>query len=139
MAVREILAATDFSELADAAVTVAREYASGLGARLHLVHVAPSGELELSDLVARLAAAGVAAIPGDPAEEIVRYARVRGIDLIVVGTHGRHGFTRRLLGSVADKVLRQAPCPVLAVPQQTPPPASATAGPEPREDTTPRT
>ena len=58
----------------------------------------------------------IASAPGDPAEEIVRYATAHDIDLIVLGTHGRTGLSRVLLGSVAERVIRTAPCPVLAVP-----------------------
>jgi nucleotide-binding universal stress UspA family protein len=52
---------------------------------------------------------------GPPAEAIVRVAHVRGADLIVMGTHGRTGLPHVLLGSVAEKVVRLAPCPVLTV------------------------
>src|SRR5204863_6825990 len=52
---------------------------------------------------------------GDPPTEIVNYARDAGIDLIVIGTHGRTGVERLLMGSVAEKVLREAPCSVLVV------------------------
>ncbi len=54
-------------------------------------------------------------LEGDPAEEIVRYGRDTGMDLIVMGTHGRTGLERLLLGSVAEKVLRDAACSVLVV------------------------
>jgi nucleotide-binding universal stress UspA family protein len=54
-------------------------------------------------------------LEGDPAGEIVRYARDAGIDLIVMGTHGRTGLDRLLMGSVAEKVLRDASCSVLVV------------------------
>ena len=54
-------------------------------------------------------------LQGDPASEIVRYGRDAGIDVIVMGTHGRTGVERLLLGSVAEKVLRDAPCSVLVV------------------------
>jgi nucleotide-binding universal stress UspA family protein len=50
-----------------------------------------------------------------PASEMVRYAHEQSIDLIVVGTHGRGPVRRAFLGSVADRVLREAPCPVLIV------------------------
>lgn len=50
---------------------------------------------------------------GDPAEEIERVARERACDLIVMGTHGRTGLNRLLMGSVAEHVIRRAPCPVL--------------------------
>jgi nucleotide-binding universal stress UspA family protein len=52
---------------------------------------------------------------GDPATEIIRFAAESGIDLIVMGTHGRTGLERLLLGSVAEKVMREAPCSVLVV------------------------
>jgi nucleotide-binding universal stress UspA family protein len=52
---------------------------------------------------------------GNPADAIVRLAEERGVDLIVMGTHGRTGLQHVLLGSVAEKVVRLAPCPVLTV------------------------
>lgn len=52
---------------------------------------------------------------GQPADAIVRFAQERDIDLIVMGTHGRSGLQHVFLGSVAEKVVRQAPCPVLIV------------------------
>jgi hypothetical protein len=58
----------------------------------------------------------VASQRGDAAEEIVRYARGHNIHLIVLGTHGRTGVSRVLMGSVAERVIRTAPCPVLTVP-----------------------
>lgn len=54
-------------------------------------------------------------LEGDPADEIVRYGRDAGIDLIVMGTHGRTGVERLVLGSVAERVLRDASCSVLVV------------------------
>jgi nucleotide-binding universal stress UspA family protein len=54
-------------------------------------------------------------LEGDPATEIVRYASEAGIDLIVMGTHGRTGLERLLMGSVAEKVMREARCSVLVV------------------------
>jgi K+-sensing histidine kinase KdpD len=68
----------------------------------------------------------VAGTGGDPAEEILRYAGRQPIDLIVVGTHGRTGVSRVLLGSVAERVARGARCPVLVVPA---PPRSAAPAP----------
>jgi nucleotide-binding universal stress UspA family protein len=50
---------------------------------------------------------------GDPAGEIVRIAAEEGVDMIVLGTHGRSGISRMLMGSVAEGVVRRAPCPVL--------------------------
>jgi len=52
---------------------------------------------------------------GDPATEIVRLAKETKSDLIVMGTHGRTGFGRILMGSVAEQVVRKAPCPVVTV------------------------
>ena len=54
-------------------------------------------------------------LEGDPAGEIVRYAADAGVDVIVLGTHGRTGVERLLMGSVAEKVMRDAPCSVLVV------------------------
>jgi nucleotide-binding universal stress UspA family protein len=59
---------------------------------------------------------------GDCVGHILDEARDRGSDLIVMGTHGRSGFDRWILGSVTDSVLRKAPCPVLAVPRMASPP-----------------
>ena len=52
---------------------------------------------------------------GNPAHEVVEYAKQHGFDVIVMGTHGRRGIKHALLGSVAERVLRIAPCPVLIV------------------------
>jgi len=54
-------------------------------------------------------------LEGDPATELVRFAADAGMDLIVMGTHGRTGVERILMGSVAEKVMRDAPCSVLVV------------------------
>ena len=123
MPVREILVATDFSDEAEAAVRLAVEYARRFGARLHVLHVFSHGEVEVTRLLAdtaALAAPDVAvtmsSIAGDPAEEILHYAQRHPVDLIVVGTHGRSGFSRVLLGSVAERVVRGATTPVLTVP-----------------------
>lgn len=54
-------------------------------------------------------------LEGDPAGQIVRYCQDAGMDLVVMGTHGRTGVERMLMGSVAEKVLRESPCSVLVV------------------------
>jgi nucleotide-binding universal stress UspA family protein len=54
-------------------------------------------------------------VMGDPATEIIQLARSEGADLIVMGTHGRTGLTRLMMGSVAEAVVRRAPCPVLTL------------------------
>jgi nucleotide-binding universal stress UspA family protein len=137
-----ILVAIDFSELSDQAFAYAVELAERLSAQLVLVHVfqvpaylfpdavvaAPQQtvvELEraverrLEELRARAMARGVAAyvhVPvGSAFVEIIRAARDHKADLIVLGTHGRTGLRHALLGSVAEKVVRKAPCPVLVV------------------------
>ena len=57
-------------------------------------------------------------VEGRPFVEIIRYARENEIDLIVISTHGRTGLKHALFGSVAEKVVRKAPCPVLVVKRQ---------------------
>lgn len=123
--VREILMATDFSDEAEAALRRAADEARRAGARLHILHVLSGAEVEVTRLLADAVAlagrdvvAAVASTRGEPGTEILRYARRHAIDLIVMGTHGRSGFSRLLLGSVADRVLRGAPCPVLLVPSR---------------------
>ncbi|OFW48733.1 MAG: hypothetical protein A3G77_14625 [Acidobacteria bacterium RIFCSPLOWO2_12_FULL_68_19] len=131
-----ILIATDFSPLSDAALAHARTLAGTFGAQLHLLHVLPNLFLRavvndphgdkpaaVDQLLARLTAedrARLQPVPvversDEPADEIVSYARTRDIGLIVMGTHGRHGMAHTLVGSVAEKVVRAAPCPVLTV------------------------
>lgn len=121
----EIVLATDLSESSAAAARVAVDYAHRLGARLHLLHVlwpptdpAPRPALERLAAELRAVAPVVTAVEsGVPvAEKIVGYAARHRAGLIVVGTHGRSGVTRALLGSVAERVVRTAPCPVLTVP-----------------------
>ena len=67
-------------------------------------------------------------VEGNPSDEIVTYANKIGAELIVVGTHGRSGLSRALLGSVAEHVLRKARTPVLVVPSLTPPPSTGASG-----------
>lgn len=136
--VRQILLATDFSESSDAAARVALDYARHFRARLHLVHVVWPGADKimpqpLSALAGRLGGSVsvlTAVEAGSPAVQIVRYAERHGIDLIVLGTHGRTGVTRALLGSVAERVVRTAPCPVLTVPRAPRPAVPEEAAPE---------
>lgn len=121
--VREILVATDFSEAAETAVRVAHAYARAFGARLHVFHVSWPDEHGLTTLFADLMTSLGTSVPvvvasqrGDAADEIVRYAKGHNVHLIVLGTHGRTGVSRVLMGSVAERVIRTAPCPVLTVP-----------------------
>lgn len=145
MKIHSILCPTDFSEFSrralEHAVTLARLH----GAELTIVHVYPfmlvmGGDAPyfpsglpldastrarlLSDLEAAAEPARVAGVKfnlllleGDPAAEILRRARTAPTDLIVVGTHGRRGFDRLILGSVAGRVVQKAHCAVLTVPQ----------------------
>lgn len=135
-----ILAALDFSAPSDAALAHARALAAAFDARLHLLHVLPNvflravvsdpRDLESAVVNQMLDRAHggdstelrpVAAVErsDDPGDEIVLYARTQAIDLIVMGTHGRRGMAHALMGSVAEQVVRSAPCPVLTV--RTPP------------------
>jgi type II secretory ATPase GspE/PulE/Tfp pilus assembly ATPase PilB-like protein/nucleotide-binding universal stress UspA family protein len=130
---REILVATDFSGCSVAAVAQAAREAMDSGGRLHLVHVLPSRP-ESPEVLAderrwalerlaqclppetELALHSVKeVVVGQPAHEIVGYAREHANDLIVLGTHGRTGLARLALGSVAQQVLRDAPCEVSVV------------------------
>ena len=137
-----ILAPTDLSENAEAAVDYACELARTLGAKLHLLNViavpivgvpelgmaltttmidtlVKDNQAALDQLAARkahLADLGPTLLrTGDARDVINQTAKEIGAELIVVGTHGRRGVTRMLLGSVAETVVRTAPCPVLTV------------------------
>ena len=129
MKISEILLPTDFSAAADAAALVATAMARETGARLHLVHVVPPatdpslGSEQLTRLGRQLGTGLVvelALLSGRAAREITAYARDKGIDLIVMSTHGRTGVSRTLLGSVAEAVVRLSPCLVLTVPMALP-------------------
>ena len=133
-----ILYATDFSEGSDAALHYASSLARQANTELYIVHV--SEALPTSDnpnprchSPPAIIAAETSAqeqieqvqpthaevrfvrriLHGDPAEEIIRFAAENEVDSIVMGTHGRTGLTHALMGSVAEKVVRMAPCPVL--------------------------
>jgi len=123
MAIRNVMLATDFSPAAEVAAEVARGLATEVKARLHVVHVVPpltdpAFEAErLEREVSRLGMPAEAALRrGRAAAELLAYAREQGIDVIVVGSHGRTGFSHAILGSVAEQVVRLAPCLVLSVP-----------------------
>ena len=140
---KSILVATDFSEASARAVDYAAGLCTTLGAKLVLMHayalpayVMPiEGSMMASpqyvaDLVVRLqdqldasaatlASRGIEAqtklVLGIPYAEIVRVAQECGADLIVVGTHGRSGLVHAIMGSIAERVLRLSPVPVLCV------------------------
>ncbi len=140
---KNVLVATDFGDASDTALTYGRALARTFGARLHLLHVTenvfmkalggdayitvfPEIQKDIDDaarteLRARVDAdtpTTVALLTSNaPATSIVEYAKTEGIDLIVVGTHGRGAVAHLLMGSVAERVVRTAPCPVLTVRQ----------------------
>ncbi len=144
IAIKRILVPTDFSEFSQHAVRYGCELAQRFSAELHLLHVAQdalpiipeAGMLTVShgEYMAHLLASAerlLKEVPdpssysgpvaarvvevGVPFVEIIRYAREQEIDLIVLATHGRTGLVHMLMGSVAEKVVRKAPCPVLTV------------------------
>ena len=144
IALKDILVATDFGEPADAALAYGRELARTYGATLHVLHIVDDVYLRLggdayvavlpelqrdAELAAQarlnallvdndpqpLPVKKVTATSAAPATAIVDYAKSNGIDLIVVGTHGRRAVAHLLMGSVAERVVRTAPCPVLTV------------------------
>jgi nucleotide-binding universal stress UspA family protein len=138
-----ILVATDFGNPSAAVLTYGRELARTFGATLHVLHVAdnvmaavgadywganfPEMQQEVEDLAMQRLEAMVTAAhddavqvkpvvrSGSAAAVIVDYAQHEQIGLVVIGTHGRSGISRVLIGSVAERVVRMAPCPVLTV------------------------
>jgi nucleotide-binding universal stress UspA family protein len=139
MNVKKILFPTDFSHTGDAAFAMATSIARDTGAKILIVHVEEppvaygGGELyygipepQTEDLKAMLhrivpsdpkPAYEHRLITGDPAGAIPRLAEEEGVDMIVMGTHGRSGLTRLLMGSVAEAIVRRSPCPVLTFKQ----------------------
>ena len=145
---RRVLVPVDFSPQSEAAWELARRLARAVGAEVVLLHVfveAPlySESAFAAERVREAYAAGRQWVeqqlarwsgtaqqeglavktlmrPGVPYEEIVATARAESADLIVIGTHGYGGVDRLLLGSVADRVIRRATCPVLSVRQPDP-------------------
>jgi universal stress protein A len=156
MNVNKILCPTDFSPYTDAALKYASALAAESGATLYIAHVdelreasAALGEAGLtyaatlsledrSEVHQRLEAVKPTNsrvvcehryLEGGPIHEIVAFAEREHVDLIVMGSHGRTGLSRLLMGSVAEGVARRAPCPVLIVKQP------ATAASEVPDDT----
>lgn len=141
LALRQILFATDFSDASRLAGATAAGLARQFGARLHVLHVVPPvtdpapAPVELravADALGRGLPVVTAITSGLPARQIAGYARKNAIDLVVLGTHGRTGVSRALLGSVAEAVVRRARCRVLTVPAELPV-AVPGARPEPAE------
>jgi nucleotide-binding universal stress UspA family protein len=122
--VTTILHATDFSEAAQQAFHVAVQLALVNQARLVLLHVQADDADDLNAIADRLRElkaqhprlpVEIRVETGTPARAIVRTARELQADMIVLGSRGRSGLERLLLGSVAEQVLRRAECPVLTV------------------------
>jgi nucleotide-binding universal stress UspA family protein len=145
IAIKHVLVATDFSPVAETALVYGRALARNFDAQLHVLHVVDDfsrynyadgaglipptafreelaregrGLLERAireDDRRELGAVAVLRQGHSTAKEIADYAREAAIDIIIVGATGRGALDRVLMGSVADKVIRQAPCPVLTV------------------------
>jgi nucleotide-binding universal stress UspA family protein len=142
--ITHVLVATDFSDSSASALDYGREFARTFGATLHVLHVVENAlmwagpeaaGIDFVALQAELADAArqtldrivtdedrrqLRAVPAvrsgsSPALEIAGYAREQDIDIIVIGTHGRGMMGHLLMGNVAEKVVRAAPCPVLTV------------------------
>lgn len=140
MNVKKILCPVDFSESSEAALAYASSLAKESGAELHIVYVyeetiayteglgsyVPPADLG-PDKERLLAIQPTCEVPvqhkfivGHPADTLVDYAADNEIGLIVMGTHGRTGLSRLLMGSVAEAVVRRATCPVLTIKQPAP-------------------
>jgi len=142
MIVQHVLVPIDFSATADQALTYAIALAQQLQARLTLLHVLDITPVTMDEMTAgvvttylddletdaqhllqasreRVQRAGLQAesllVQGTPTQTIVDTAGEQGVDLIIMGTHGRTGLAHVFLGSVAEHVVRQGPCPVLVV------------------------
>ncbi len=129
LTIRQILFPTDFSDASGPAGATAADLARQFGARLHVLHVvppvtdptpAPDALRRVVDDVGRGVPVVTAIASGRPARQIAAYVLKNAIDLVVLGTHGRTGITRALLGSVAEAVVRHARCRVLTVPADLP-------------------
>lgn len=140
---KRILVATDFSKHSQVALQYAAAFSKAFNAEVVLCHALekpdflsqlppvaegyfPPNISELQEKHARvqceqvlasvgLSQARVLLVHGNPAGEIVKAAGEEGADLVIVGTHGRGALAHILLGSVAEKIVRSAPCPVLTV------------------------
>jgi nucleotide-binding universal stress UspA family protein len=142
--ITNVLVATDFSDASESALLYGREFARTFGATLHVLHVVENpvmwagpeaGGVDFARLQAELEARAQSTLDrivteedrqqlkavtairtgSSTAFEIAGYAKGEGIDIILMGTHGRGIMSHLLMGSVAEKVVRIAPCPVLTV------------------------
>lgn len=143
MEIRQIVAPTDFSEYSKQAIAYAYELAQTFGAKLLLLHVVElpaypaevflplsegttllddlerQGHLDLAQLLPKVedgkVEVGRQVMVGTPYDKIIEVAKAEKADLIVMATHGRTGISHLFMGSVAEKVVRTAPCPVLTI------------------------
>ena len=143
VALKKILVATDFSEPSSVALAYGRDFARSYKAQLHVLHVvddvmmryspevgiaAPQLQKDLEQAARRELGKLITADDRrtldvvdsvetglNIADSLTRYARENAIDLIITGTHGRGAVKHLLMGSVAERVVRTAPCPVLTV------------------------
>ncbi len=143
--INSILAPTDFSKHAEGALRYACGLATRLGATLHLLHILPDVVVPVGPDPSLIAAVppeyyketeqqSRAALEsliqpdwprpahvvcdvkwGDPVNGVVSYAEDHAVDMVVIATHGRSGLSHVLLGSVAERIVREAPCPVLTI------------------------
>ncbi|MGD0230502.1 MAG: universal stress protein [Syntrophorhabdales bacterium] len=139
----KILVPIDFSEYTDEILRYAVEIVKRFGSSLHLIHVVPGLDYftpyesfmaaeniaavqkgieeevktQLEEVAGRIAGITVTETvrTGTAYAEIVDYAKSVGMDLIIMGTHGRGGLEHIVIGSVAEKVVRRSPCPVLTI------------------------
>lgn len=140
-----ILVPTDFSDFSSPALTYGCAIAARFSAELHILHVVPDPAMLVPEAAAfsvesmeaqtdQLRTESLSTLNSLPADgwsnekpivrevrvgpafmEIIDYAREKDIDLIVIGTHGRSGLMHVLMGSVAERIVRKSPCPVLTV------------------------
>ena len=145
IALKNILVATDFGEASAAALNYGRALARCFNAKLHVLYVCENvftrglgsdayvavfpdlqkdveetSQKQLKELLTdedrqKLSATPVVVTSNMPAMAIVQYSKDQNVDLIIMGTHGRGAVAHLLMGSVAEKVVRTAPCPVLTV------------------------
>jgi nucleotide-binding universal stress UspA family protein len=142
MIVQHVLVPIDFSATPDRALAYAIALAQQLQARLTLLHVLDMTPVTMDEMTPGVAAIYLEAqeteaqrllqasrervqraglqgesllVQGTPTQTILDTASEQGVDLIIIGTHGRTGLTHVFLGSVAEHVVRQGPCPVLVV------------------------
>ncbi len=150
VAIKKILCPVDLSEESRPALEMACEWAKRFDAELHLLHVVAglsdpypylgppfNGAMSWETMIRQKARTALAELTlpegfeslkvvlelrsGSPSNHIVDDAKEAAIDLIVMGTHGRSGFSHLVLGSVAENVVRRAHCPVLTVRPAEPP------------------